>query len=52
MAKVLIVEDDEIVAKSMVDHLAAAGHETKWTAKGEQGLAASAMRRPMSSCST
>jgi len=40
MAKVLIVEDDEIVAKSMVDHIAAAGHETKWAAKGEQGLAA------------
>ena len=40
MAKVLIVEDDEIVARSMSDHLAAAGHEAKWTAKGEQGLAA------------
>ncbi len=40
MAKVLIVEDDEIVAQSMVDHIAAAGHEAKWTAKGEQGLAA------------
>jgi two-component system, OmpR family, alkaline phosphatase synthesis response regulator PhoP len=40
MAKVLIVEDDEIVARSMSDHLAAAGHEPKWTAKGEQGLAA------------
>jgi DNA-binding response OmpR family regulator len=40
MAKVLIVEDDEIIAKSMVDHIAAAGHEPKWTAKGEQGLAA------------
>ena len=40
MAKVLIVEDDEIVAKSMVDHIGAAGHETKWAAKGEQGLAA------------
>jgi DNA-binding response OmpR family regulator len=40
MAKVLIVEDDEIVAKSMVDHLAFAGHEAKWTAKGDQGLAA------------
>jgi DNA-binding response OmpR family regulator len=40
MAKVLIVEDDEIVAKSMVDHITAAGHETKWTPKGEQGLAA------------
>jgi two-component system alkaline phosphatase synthesis response regulator PhoP len=40
MAKVLIVEDDEIVAQSMVDHISAAGHEAKWTAKGEQGLAA------------
>jgi DNA-binding response OmpR family regulator len=40
MAKVLIVEDDEIVAQAMVDHIAAAGHEPKWTAKGEQGLAA------------
>ncbi len=40
MAKVLIVEDDEIIARSMVDHIAAAGHEPKWTSKGEQGLAA------------
>jgi DNA-binding response OmpR family regulator len=40
MAKVLIVEDDEIVAASMLDHLAAAGHEPRWIAKGEQGLAA------------
>jgi len=40
MAKVLIVEDDEIIALSMVDHIAAAGHEPKWTSKGEQGLAA------------
>ena len=40
MAKVLIVEDDEIVASAMSDHLSAAGHEPKWTAKGEQGLAA------------
>jgi two-component system alkaline phosphatase synthesis response regulator PhoP len=40
MAKVLIVEDDEIVARSMIDHITAAGHEAKWSAKGEQGLAA------------
>jgi two-component system alkaline phosphatase synthesis response regulator PhoP len=39
MAKVLIVEDDEIVARSMCEHLTAAGHEAKWTTKGEQGLA-------------
>jgi DNA-binding response OmpR family regulator len=40
MAKVLIVEDDELIAKSMVDHISAAGHEPKWIAKGEQGLSA------------
>src|SRR5262249_20790392 len=39
MAKVLIVEDDEIVARAMADHIAAAGHETSWAARGEQGLA-------------
>jgi DNA-binding response OmpR family regulator len=40
MAKVLIVEDDEVIAVAMVKHLSAAGHEPKWVAKGEQGLAA------------
>jgi DNA-binding response OmpR family regulator len=39
MAKVLIVEDDPIVAKAMVDHLGAAGFDARWVAKGEQGLA-------------
>ncbi len=39
MAKVLIVEDDEVIAKAMVQHLVAAGDEPKWVAKGEQGLA-------------
>jgi len=39
MPKVLIVEDDEVIAKAMFAHLAAAGHEPKWVAKGEQGLA-------------
>jgi DNA-binding response OmpR family regulator len=46
MAKVLIVEDDEIVARSMRDHLTAAGHEAKWTAKGDQGLAAMRYEAP------
>src|SRR4051794_16186910 len=46
MAKVLIVEDDAIVAQSMRDHLAAAGHEAKWTAKGDQGLAAMRYEAP------
>ena len=39
MAKVLIVEDDEVIAQAMTQHIAAAGHEPKWVAKGEQGLA-------------
>src|ERR1044071_8365486 len=46
MAKVLIVEDDEIVARSMADHLAAAGHDAKWIGKGEQGLAAMRYEAP------
>jgi two-component system alkaline phosphatase synthesis response regulator PhoP len=40
MAKILIVEDDEVIAQAMCAHLADAGHEPKWVAKGEQGLAA------------
>ncbi len=40
MAKVLIVEDDEVIALAMSQHIAAAGHEPKWVAKGDQGLAA------------
>ena len=40
MSKILIVEDDEVIAQAMVAHLAAAGHEPRWVAKGEQGLAA------------
>src|SRR5438876_3348528 len=40
MAKVLIVEDDQVIAEAMARHLTAAGHESKVVAKGEQGLAA------------
>jgi len=40
MAKVLIVEDDQVIAEAMARHLTAAGHEPKIVAKGEQGLAA------------
>jgi two-component system, OmpR family, alkaline phosphatase synthesis response regulator PhoP len=40
MAKVLLIEDDEVIAQAMARHLQAAGHEPKWVAKGEQGLAA------------
>jgi two-component system alkaline phosphatase synthesis response regulator PhoP len=40
MARILIIEDDEVIAKAMAGHLEAAGHAPKWVAKGEQGLAA------------
>ena len=46
MAKVLVVEDDEVVAQAMVRHLASAGLEPRWVAKGEQGLARLRFERP------
>jgi DNA-binding response OmpR family regulator len=39
MAKVLIVEDDELIAKGMASHLAAAGFDPLWVANGEAGIA-------------
>src|SRR3981081_4097559 len=39
MAKVLIVEDDEVIAQGMTRHLSAAGFDPIWVANGEQGLA-------------
>jgi DNA-binding response OmpR family regulator len=39
MAKILIVEDDEVIAQGMTRHLAAAGFDPLWVANGEQGLA-------------
>src|SRR3990172_10605813 len=39
MAKVLIVEDDDVIAEGMARHLAAAGFDPLTVAKGEQGLA-------------
>ena len=39
MAKVLIVEDDDIIAGGMVQHLEAAGFDATAVASGEQGLA-------------
>jgi two-component system alkaline phosphatase synthesis response regulator PhoP len=39
MAKVLIVEDDEVIAEGMARHLAAAGFDPVSVPKGEQGLA-------------
>lgn len=39
MTKVLIVEDDEIIAEGMAGHLAAAGFDVQRVTKGDQGLA-------------
>jgi DNA-binding response OmpR family regulator len=39
MAKILIVEDDEVIAKGMASHLAAAGFEPSWVSNGVSGLA-------------
>ena len=39
MAKVLIVEDDAVIADGMARHLAASGFDPVVTPKGDQGLA-------------
>jgi two-component system alkaline phosphatase synthesis response regulator PhoP len=46
MAKVLIVEDDEIIGQGMARHLAAAGFDPLWVTKGEQGLARLRYEKP------
>ena len=46
MAKVLIVEDDEVIGQGMARHLAAAGFDPVWVTKGEQGLARLRYERP------
>ncbi|TML64848.1 MAG: response regulator transcription factor [Actinobacteria bacterium] len=46
MAKVLIVEDDEVIGQGMARHLAAAGFDPLWVTKGEQGLARLRYERP------
>jgi DNA-binding response OmpR family regulator len=39
MAKILIVEDDEVIAKGMASYLTAAGFEPHWVSNGQAGLA-------------
>ena len=46
MAKVLIVEDDEVIAQGMSRHLQAAGFDPLWVGKGEAGLARLRYERP------
>jgi two-component system OmpR family response regulator len=46
MATVLIVEDDEVIAKGMARHLGAAGFDATWVGNGEQGLARLRYEKP------
>jgi two-component system alkaline phosphatase synthesis response regulator PhoP len=46
MARVLIVEDDDVVAKAMSSHLDAAGYDPLVVARGELGLARLRYDRP------
>ena len=46
MAKVLIVEDDEVIAKAMSMHLAGAGFDPHWVANGQAGIARLRFDRP------
>src|SRR5437588_12409617 len=46
MAKVLIVEDDRVIAEGMARHLASAGFDPVVVGKGEQGLARLRFQRP------
>ena len=46
MPRVLIVEDDELIAKGMATHLAQAGFDALWMSNGEAGLARLRFERP------
>src|SRR5262249_58838723 len=44
--KVLIVEDDEVIAQGMARHLGAAGFDAVWVGNGDQGLARLPYEKP------
>ena len=46
MPKVLIVEDDSIIAEAMVRHLSEGGFDSVHVTKGETGLARLRFERP------
>jgi DNA-binding response OmpR family regulator len=46
MAKVLIIEDDEVIAQGMARHLTASGFDAVGVANGETGLARLRFERP------
>ena len=52
MSKVLIIEDDDVIAEGMARHLTSAGFDPLWVNKGESGLARLRYERPTSACST
>ena len=52
MPRVLIVEDDELIAQGMSTHLAEAGFDPLWMGNGGRGLARLRFERPTSACST
>ena len=46
MPRVLIVEDDEVIAQGMARHLGAGGFDATWVPNGEQGLARLRYEKP------
>lgn len=46
MAKVLIIEDDPVIAQGMVNHLGASGFDPLWITRGELGLTRLRYERP------
>ncbi len=46
MPRVLIVEDDEVIAQGMARHLDAAGFDATWVGNGDQGLARLRYEKP------
>ena len=52
MTKVLIVEDDEVIADGMARHLAAAGFDPVVRRRGESGSRGCASSGRTSACST
>jgi DNA-binding response OmpR family regulator len=44
--KVLIIEDDDVIARGMASHLNAAGFDPLWVNKGEAGLARLRYEKP------
>jgi DNA-binding response OmpR family regulator len=46
VSKVLIIEDDDVIAEGMARHLTSAGFDPLWVNKGESGLARLRYERP------